>query len=461
MIASPDIERPELTRSILRGALVNALGSGGKLLYPLLLLLITRIYGPSNVGAFLLLLSVVELVSCITIEGFDAAVITYGPGAAQREGDEGFYAVVAAALQWSMALSGAAFALALAGAPILARTGWERNGMAEAVRVAGISLPMMAFTCIVIAATRARLTMTFDAAINGFVKPIALIGAALGLGSRAPTSGSLYAAYLIAQGVCAAAALGIVVRVFSGRRLLAHVLKAHPMPGLLSFGFSSGAGSLFNAFTANAPIVVLGARGVPASAIAFFGTALTIAANMRQIRFVFSTAFAPAAARLHAGGGRRQLARLYASATRWSLALTLPAVALFGLCRREIMTFVHPSYTGDTTFILVLLLVPILRCSLAGTALLAAGRAGWHLFNNALCAAVTVVGAWILVPGYGIGGAAAAASAGVVAITAAELIEARRLLKLPLDLLGRRREPPPREPLPESDRPSPYPSAPC
>jgi O-antigen/teichoic acid export membrane protein len=440
--------------------MINALGSGGKLLYPIFLLLITRIYGPSHVGVFLLMLSIIELVSCITIAGFDSGVITFGSRSSANGAEGHFYRVFASALQLSIAASVAVPLLLLIGQPALAAAGWHDGDTAPPFGVMVIALPMMAFTAIVVSATRARLTMRYDALVNGLVRPVALIVVAAAFGSIAPTAASLNLAFVVAQAACAAVALVIVLRQFRERRLLEGVVR-RPIDGLVPFSLFAGASAMLNALATSVPIIALGLSGVRPEAIAFFGTALTIASYMRQIRFVFSIAFAPVAARLHAHGDREALAAGYAAVTRWALALTVPVVVLFGVYRREVMRFIHPSYGGDATFILILLLIPMLRCSPAGVVLTSSGYSQWALFNSLLSGATTLAAAWLLVPAHGVMGAAAAAAAGFAVITAAEVAETRVLLKLRLNLFDRGPAPARRLPLSKSDRSSAYPSAPC
>jgi O-antigen/teichoic acid export membrane protein len=436
------------------------LGAAGKLLYPVLLFAITRIYGPPAVGVFLLMLSIVEIASCVVVEGFDAGMVTFGSPAAE-DGDDRFYRVFASTLQLAIAFSAGASLLIFVSPPVLDAVGWRNAELADAMAVSALVLPLMAVTGVVVAATRARFTMKYDALINGFVRPVALIAAAVAFGMYSPTARSLNLAYVTAQLLCAGVALGIVRREFSPRRLLTAILGGRPIGALIPFGLASGVSAMLNSLATSAPIIVLGLRGVSPAAIAFFGTALAIAGNMRQIRFLFSNAFAPVAAHLHAGGERESLAATYQSVTRWSLTLTIPAAVLFGVFRGDVMTFIHPSYTGDATFILILLTIPILRCSPAGVVLTSSGYARWTLFNSVLSGAVTVAAAWTLVPRYGLNGAAAAAAAGFAVITFAELAETRAFLKLPLGLFDGRPRPPHPGLIRETDRSSAYPSAPC
>jgi O-antigen/teichoic acid export membrane protein len=451
--------RPDFARIVLRGASINVLGAAGKLLYPVFLLAITRIYGPPAVGVFLLMLSIVEIASCIVGEGFDAAMVTFGSRSAAD--DDRFYGVFGSALQLGIAFSAGASFLILASRPVLDELGWLTGALADALTVTALVLPLVTLTAVIVAATRARFTMKYDALINGFVRPAALIAVAVLFGVYSPDAWSLNLAYVTAQLLCAIVALAIVQREFAPRRLAAAVFRGRPIAALIPFGLASGVSSMLNSLATSAPVIVLGLRGVAPAAIAFFGTALAIASNMRQIRFVFSNAFAPVAAHLHAGGQRESLALTYASVTRWSLALTLPLAVFAGVFRREMMLFVHPSYAADATFILILLTIPILRCSPAGVVLTSSGYAEWALFNSVLSGSVTVAAAWAFVPAYGLTGAATAAAAGFAVITLAELVETRVFLQLPLDLFARHVEPALAAPTRETDRSSAYPGAPC
>ena len=135
--------------------------------------------------------------------------------------------------------------------------------------------------------------------------------------------------------------------------------------------------------------------------------ALAMVLFLTAVSYVFS----PFVADLHARGERAQLDRLFKSITRWTVAGTIPILLLMLIAPAAILRlFGGENFTSGTTALRILVIGQAINVSVgaAGFVLIMAGRTGWDLTVYAVSAALDLVLSILLVPKFGIAGAATA-----------------------------------------------------
>ena len=97
---------------------------------------------------------------------------------------------------------------------------------------------------------------------------------------------------------------------------------------------------------------------------------------------------------------------------------------------RELVLLFHGSFTYDTEFMIWLLVPPILSCSvgLAGNIIVMTGHSIWNLINSISVAMLNLAFNYLMIPKYGILGAAYATVLAATAISVAQLLEAKYLV---------------------------------
>jgi O-antigen/teichoic acid export membrane protein len=98
--------------------------------------------------------------------------------------------------------------------------------------------------------------------------------------------------------------------------------------------------------------------------------------------------------------------------------------------RQDLLRISHSSYTNDTTFMLFLLVPALLNCSigLAGNLMAMTGHSLWNLANSLAIAGVGLLLNALLIPRYGVLGAAGASALAGTMIYSLVLLEARLVL---------------------------------
>src|SRR4029079_1297757 len=150
---------------------------------------------------------------------------------------------------------------------------------------------------------------------------------------------------------------------------------------------------------------------VTQSELGVYAACVRVALAMVLFLTAVSYVFSPFVADRDAVGDTEKLDGLFKSITRWTVAGTIPLLLLMLLAPAAILRlFGGSDFTSGTTALRILVIGQAINVSVgaAGFVLIMAGRTGWDLTVYAVSAALDLVLSLILVPKFGINGAAAA-----------------------------------------------------
>jgi O-antigen/teichoic acid export membrane protein len=421
---------------LLRGSLINLAGLVGKLLYPLLFLVITWLCGPSQVGLYMLAVSLAEVAVSAVQAGFTDAVLVFGSrhvdGAESDPAQHAaLYRVLAAGFAIPLALSMLIAVAALLGAEsFVALVYPDRPALVPALRIVGLTLPFIAFSQACIAGTRAKMLMEYDVLLNAFGRPVLMLVCSALFWKLNPTLASLMWAQLVSYVIVAGLALKAFSRFYSLSALLRAVRARKSDPEVLRFALPQSLNLTLNKYIGRLDVMVLGALGHSNFDLGLFGAAALITTNIREVRLIFSGALGPVIIRHHAQGDREGVERLLNQATRWSTSIAVPILLLVAYLRTDLLRIVDGSYAAaDNRFMLVLVITPFLSTAfgLAGNCIVFTGHSRYNLLNSVLVAALNTGFCALLIPRYGLMGAATATALAAFLITILQLVELGKL----------------------------------
>jgi O-antigen/teichoic acid export membrane protein len=153
------------------------------------------------------------------------------------------------------------------------------------------------------------------------------------------------------------------------------------------------------------------AGDVTAAEVGVYSACVRVALAMVLFLTAVSYVFSPFVADLHARGERDRLDALFKAITRWTVAGTIPVLLLLLIVPQSILrVFGGGEFAAGSDALRILVIGQAINVSVgaAGFVLIMAGRTGWDLVVYGVSAALDLTLAWILVPKYGIEGAAAA-----------------------------------------------------
>lgn len=425
-----------IEKELQRGALINFLGIAGKIAGPAFLLVVTRLYGAEVFGVYVSAAALVEIAVALLTSGFRDAAVRYVARYAEEDREK-LYDALANAFGFSLggALVIVAGAQAL-GAPALQATYAFGAELAPAVRVMALVLPLMAFERVVLAATQGLRIMRYDAFIAGGLKPLTLLTAALLIHSTLPTVEGLVIAWVLSQVLSGLAAIRIYGREFTWRPLGRALRRFRLNRELLGFALPQNLNMTLNRFLTGIDVLMLGALGASASSVGVYGAGSGVVRELRQIKLAFSGALAPQISRLYAQGDLETLGRVYSSTARWTATLAVPALLLVAALHADLLRIFYPDYDGSMAFMLWLLPVPyfINGFGLAGNVVVMTGHSRLNLINSATIGVVNVGLNFVLIPRFGMAGAAAASALGALALALLEVTQASRIVGVPMRL---------------------------
>ncbi|MBW2190748.1 MAG: oligosaccharide flippase family protein [Deltaproteobacteria bacterium] len=422
-------------KELLRGALVNALGVLAKLAHPLFFVFVTWMFGTEVMGRYLIAIFILQIaVATVTSGYFQATIIFASPhadaDAADGEASDALYKVFADAFFVTVAISALLVLAAAFGAePFVARVYPGRDNLVPALRLLAASLPFTAVARVAVGATKAKMRMEYDAAIFGFAQPVLLLGTAVVVWRLDGGLVGLAASTLASEVCVSLLALMAFRRHFSVAQTLRRVSPLRLSRPMLSFAVPQSLNMTFNRYLTRLDVTMLGAFAFSDHMVGFYGAAALITSTLREVRIAFSGALAPIVARHYAAGEIEALDSDLGRVTRWTTTLVVPVALLLLAMRNDILLVVDASFVGDTSFMAVLLIPPLLSCAfgLAGNFIVFTKHNGWNLLNSVLVAALNTGLNWVLIPRYGLMGAATATAISISIIAALQVVELARL----------------------------------
>jgi O-antigen/teichoic acid export membrane protein len=300
----------------------------------------------------------------------------------------------------------------------------------------GWSLVPRSFSQIAIAATRATLRMQYDALLNGLVQPLGiLVGCLL---TRAFGGGLtlLLAMQLGVESLVCVLAMVVFARHFALRELWAAFRPFRFDPQVLGFAIPQSLNLSFNRYIARLDGIMLAAFGLGQTELGYFSTAALLTGNIASLRLVFSGALAPVVARYHSGGEREAFRQTLSRVTRWTTSLVVPVILVTLVLRDDLLRLVSHDYGRDSLFVAVLLIPPFTNCAygMAGACLMFTGHSRVTLANSFCVAILNTAFTYLLIPRYGMLGAAVATALATSLTTGLQVIELQRLERVAVSL---------------------------
>lgn len=320
-------------------------------------------------------------------------------------------------------------------APLIARQA-DSHMVATYIRVAALLVPFGAVLSAVLAATQALGTMVPTNAVDNFLQPLLRLvligGVALGM----------TAASYVALTWVLPAALGLLVALPWLRSLLGQeeAAAAEPEPArparviareFWTFTGFRSLGNLVQVALIWLDIVLVGAIASAREAGVYAAASRYLVAGT-LVNTAIINVLSPEVSAAFARGEVREAVELYRRSTRWLMAITLPAYLLMAVYAPVLMSVFGARFRSGAHALEILALAmsagmaagPVMAVLLMG------GRSIWNVLDLTAALAVNIVGNLLLVPRYGITGAAAAYAASIVLVNVLPLVQTHRSWRL-------------------------------
>jgi O-antigen/teichoic acid export membrane protein len=405
-----------------RGGAVQLFGVIVQLLMPVYHVLAARLFGQVAFGTYQAGLVVLEFCNRFGWAGGDKAMHRFIAAHRAAGEEELAQRALGSALRLSAAVS-AVLAIALWFASDVVAARLHKPELASVFPIMALEIVPAAAMMILVAATLGAKVTRVNLLARGFGEPAFLIIATVAAYAFIGGPRGLAVAHLGAYtAVCGAALLG--VRYVFGRGWLTKALRSPGHPTFTRFALPVLGSEVGNFVVQKADLFVLNLF-VDVRSIAVYVAAEFLGRVAANIRYAFDGVAAPVlseALHLH---DRPRLGYNLALMTRWVATLTVPLATTLVALRADLLALYGPGYVVGTSLVCLWTATHLINgtLGLVTHVLVMSGRSKLYLANQAGAAAVNVCLCLVLVPRFGMIGAASSALVAVAVPLVAALVE--------------------------------------
>ena len=391
-----------------------------------------RLFGDEVWGAYATAFAAVEVLVRSSLFATDKAVLVFVPARRARGDEAGATRTVGSALRiTAITALACALGMAVASFPVgaIAADGPAPGGamVGEAMLILAPVVLLGALTQVLLASTMAAKVLHWNLIAKGVTEPVAMFTLALVIGLVAPGLAGLG----IVPVIVGIAVLSIVVagarRLYTMRAVLASA-RTKVEKELWRFLLPLAAAEALNVLAMRLgafvliPYVADGPRG-------WFITALMLSGTVSYIRGMFDTVLGPLAAEAWSAGDTARLAENLKAQTRMVLLFVVPYASLFLVGGQTVLSLSGPEFVAGYDAMIWLALANIINATLGltGWVLMAALKTRAMLVNNVAKLVVELVLCVILIPYFGITGAAVATAIAITTLQVLQVYEVYRL----------------------------------
>jgi len=298
---------------------------------------------------------------------------------------------------------------------------------------AGLAIPFAALTWVYLGATRGLKIMRHTLYIFWIGQPLGWIAIAVLGWFVAKTAGVTAFAYAAAWAIACCFAWWAWERETRGfdARTEGAGIPEERTAALMKFGMLRAPATLFAQLLFWIDTFVLAAyRG--SAQVGVYGATVRTGQSLLLFLTSLSLVFSPFVADLHYRGEKDKLDALYKNVTRWGLATTLPILLALAILPGTIMRVYGPRFVVGASALEILiigLIVPVI-VGTVGFILIMVGRTGWDLLVYVASFVLAVGIAVLLVPRYGMRGAAIAEAVTLTLSAFARLLLVKRFVDI-------------------------------
>jgi O-antigen/teichoic acid export membrane protein len=422
---------------IARGASASSAGQVvGRLLNYATQASLALLFGPAQLGFYVLGMTLVQIANILSQVGLDNGVVRF-VARYRNEGDQRrIRGTVLLALGTGLLLSTALSVALFFGAETLAWAVFGKPFMGSIIRVFSLALPPLTVMSVALSATQGFGTVKYQTWVRDVARPLSnlvLVFAFYLLGVE--VLGAV-AAYAISMAAGAVLALLYLRRVFPNLTDPA-VRPEYERRALLSTSVPTMAASATQNIVGWLALLVLGAFEA-ASEVGVYSVAYRTAALSALVLIAFGSIFSPMVASLHNEGRSGDLAHLYRDVSRWTFTGGLAFFLLSALLARDVVALFGPGFEDGWIVLVVVAAAGLFGSSVGPTARILAMTGHAKAVLLATVASVLTAAALnaLLVPAFGMLGAAVATASGLaVANTTTAFFVFRRLSLWPYNAL--------------------------
>ena len=404
----------------------GVLAAGGFVEFPIrfvIAFLLARGLGAGDYGLYVLAISAATLFSGIALLGLDDAMTRYVAILAGRRDTAGVRGTIQVGLGTATGMGIVIGGLLYLGAEPIATGLFDEPRLARLLQLVAVAVPFLAISNMLAGTARGFHRMDIAAFGENVVQSVVRLG--------------LLAVVFLVTGLDTAAAVVVfgisdVAATITMITLLNRHFALNPLgrpvrrdaKGVFRFALPLWFSGMLRQFRRNIEALLLGATGS--------ATKVGVYAVVNKVNLVghvwllsILVAVKPTMAQLHDRGNRAELGRVYTATTRWSFSLALPCVIAMVLYREPILATFGSSFPAGSTALMVLAAAELANAGTGtcGPMIDMTGHTRLKVGNSALWTALLIGGGVVLIPRWGIVGAATASLIAIATVNILAVVE--------------------------------------
>gem|GEM_PF-1836071 len=398
---------------VAKGAMINLSGTVVRtLLASGYTVLLARMLPVSELGEYFLIVTVVNILGLASTVGLDYGVVRYvalyaGEGKI-RQARRATRTALIIGVSISLIVTVAVIALAPSLVTRLLEGGSDSVTM---LRLFSLSIPFWVMARLFNATTQGLHRMRYQVYSRdlgeqlskfGFTAIALILGTGL-LGAVVANVASVVLAMLLA--------MVFTMKLFSPRidRADPNTKEAGPARNLIRYSYPLAFSNILGMLLVWMDMLLMGYLG-SATDVGYYGAALRVAVVSSTIFLAVSTVFMPVISDFYNRHFTNQLHSLYKTVTRWIFVCTLPLVLLQLFFADPIMKIFGPQFSSGSGALMILALSQLVNAVTgpAGYMVLMSGHSRIDFINISVSLAVNIAICLMMIPTYGIIGAATA-----------------------------------------------------
>ena len=395
--------------------------------------LLARILGAEQYGLYSLAISAASVVTGLALLGLDSALVRFVAISAGRRDEAGLWGTLQIGLGLSTLLSVVAATGLYALAYPIAVQVFHEPRLASLLQLVSAIVPFLALSEVLAGANRGFKKMQYPVIAQFVAQPVVRLILTVALAIVGLNAGLAVIVYGLADGVASVLLVCFLHKHFSLSRPLRAARR--DTRAILSYSLPDWMSGLMATFRNNIQTLFLGSLNTLTS-VGIYSVAHQLTAFGGMFFSSVNTSAKPTIAELHDRGDRAQMERIYHATTRWSLTVNLPTFLLMVLLPAPILSIFGENFVSGALALAILACadLAVTGTGMSGSFLEMTGYTKLKLVNSITRLVFYLALDILLIPRWGMVGAAVAALVGELIVNLIRIIEVFVLFRmLPYD----------------------------
>ena len=392
--------------------------------------LLARLLGADLLGIFFLGLIITEFFGVIARFGLDTGVVKYVAVAAGEKNKAKIKGVITSSLIFSVAAGIFISILLVFGSNSIANHVFHKPELSNVLKVMAISLPLSSATLILLSATQAFHTLKYRVTVEFFLNPIlnlTLVALFFLIGYR--LSGAV-AAYVLTF------VFSVVISLIFVKRLFPEIVMPQIKPvfetrKLLRFSTPLLLVNFLSLMMMWTDVLMLG-YFKQASDVGIYNTAVRTAFFINFIIMSFTSIFTPRISELFSQKKLTELESLFKTVTRWIFTLSIPIFLIIVIFSKQILLLFGAKFVNGYVSLIILAIAHLVNASVGSVRyiLVMSENERLVMYNTVTICILNILLNALLIPKFGMNGAAIATATSIILINIIMLIQVKLKLAI-------------------------------